>query len=60
MKGAMMEPPRQSTSGWYASYWNAFLFPIVPVLFPMLTPVSVPCKVNKPSPRKENDPGDKA
>ena len=24
--GAMMEPPCWSTSGWYASYWNAFLF----------------------------------
>ena len=24
----------RSTSGWYASYWNAILFPIVPVPFP--------------------------
>ena len=39
-----------STSGQYASYWNAFLFSIVPIPFPVPVPVpvQVPCSVSEP------------
>ena len=38
----------RSMSGRYASYWNAFLFPIVPVLFPIVVLDPFPCSVTKP------------
>ena len=37
----------RSTRGRYASYWNAFLFSIVPI--PVLFSVPVPCSVYEPS-----------
>ena len=36
----------RATSGRYVSYWNAFLFSIVPILVPVQVPF--PCSVNEP------------
>ena len=39
---------RGSASGGPASYWNAFLFSIVPIPFPVPVPVPTPCSVSEP------------